>query len=70
MVLQVPAATLRWLMNSPQVHHLFVSTMTERLVQLNMADLPRFAGLDQGLLRELRTPDPHPTSAAAFPSRP
>ena len=70
MVPQVPAATLRRLINSPRAHELFVRTLTERLVQLNMADLPRFAGLDHGPLRELRTPDPHPTSAADFASQP
>jgi hypothetical protein len=28
--------------------------MTERMVRMNMLDLPRYAGLDQQSLRELR----------------
>jgi len=60
-VLQVPAVTLRHVISDPQLNRLFLSKLTERMVRLNMIDLPRFAGLDQQSLRELRTPDPQPT---------
>lgn len=57
-VLQVPAATLRQMMNQPAIHRLLLSQMTTRMVRMSMVDLPRFAGVDQQFLRELRTPDP------------
>ena len=59
-VLQVPAVTLRHVISDPQLNRLFLSKLTERMVRLNMIDLPRFAGLDQQSLRELRMPDPLP----------
>ena len=38
--------------------------MTERMVRMQMVELPRFAGLDQETLRELRTPEPQPVAGA------
>lgn len=55
-LLQVPAEALRGLMAIPQLSHLFLTTMTERLSRTHKSDLPRFAGLDQESLRDLRTP--------------
>jgi CRP-like cAMP-binding protein len=55
-LLHVPAPALRQMMSDPQLHRLFVSKMTERMVRMNMVDLPRLAGSDQQALRELRTP--------------
>jgi CRP-like cAMP-binding protein len=52
-LLEVPAATLRSLMAVPQISQLVFSKLTERLSRTN-ADLPRFAGLDQGTLKDLR----------------
>jgi CRP-like cAMP-binding protein/sugar phosphate permease len=57
-LLQVPAATLRWMTADPQVNRIFLNKMTERMVRMNMLDLPRYSGLDQASLRELRTADP------------
>lgn len=57
-VLQVPAAALRQMMAAPELNRLLVSTMTERMIRMNMVDLPRYSSLDQGALRELRTPEP------------
>jgi len=57
-MLQVPAETLRELMGNPVLSELFLSKMTERLVRSSVTDLPRFAGLDQKDLRDLRTPLP------------
>jgi hypothetical protein len=37
--------------------------MTERMVRMDMLDIPRDAGYDQQMRRELRTPQPEPISA-------
>ena len=57
-VLEVPAATLRGLMSVPELSSIFLSKLTERLNRTNSADLPRFSGVDQASLRDLRTPRP------------
>ena len=54
-LLEVPAETLRALMSEPQLSQLFLSKLTERLVRTSSADLPRLAGIDQDVLRDLRT---------------
>jgi MFS family permease len=56
-VMEVPAAALRQLMAIPAISQLVFSKLTERLSRTN-ADLPRFAGLDQETLRDLRTRKP------------
>jgi hypothetical protein len=48
------------MMADPQLNRIFLSKMTERLLRTDMLDLPRYAGLDQQMLRELRTPEPGP----------
>jgi MFS family permease len=57
-VLEVPAATLRGLMSVPELSSIFLSKLTERLNRTNSVDLPRFSGVDQASLRDLRTPRP------------
>lgn len=57
-LLQIPSLALRQMMSHPELNRLFLSKMTERMARMNLLDLPRFAGLDQQLLRELRTPEP------------
>jgi MFS transporter, DHA3 family, macrolide efflux protein len=57
-VLQVSAPALRQLMQNADLNRLFLSKMTERMMRMSMVDMPRVAGLDQGSLRELRTPQP------------
>ncbi len=57
-VVEVPAATLRGLMSVPELGSLFLSKLTERLNRSTTADLPRFSGIDQASLRDLRTPRP------------
>jgi len=37
--------------------------MTERMVRMNMIDAPRYFGLEQQALRELRTASPEPAGA-------
>ncbi len=55
-VVEVGAAALRALMAVPELGSLFLTKLTERLNRTNNADLPRFAGVDQASLRDLRTP--------------
>jgi CRP-like cAMP-binding protein len=64
-VMEVPAASLRELMAVPELGSIFLSKLTERLNRTNSPDLPRFSGIDQASLRDLRTPRP---SAEAQPT--
>jgi DHA3 family macrolide efflux protein-like MFS transporter len=57
-IVEVPAPALRSLMTVPDLGSLFLSTLTERLSRTNNADLPRFSGVDQASLKDLRTPRP------------
>jgi CRP-like cAMP-binding protein/predicted MFS family arabinose efflux permease len=61
-LLQVPAKSLRGLMAHPALSQLFLAKMSERLSRTHTSDLPRLAGLDQGALRDLRTPEPQPAA--------
>jgi CRP-like cAMP-binding protein len=54
-LLQVPADALRALMGNPAFSQLILTRMSERLARTSINELPRFAGLDQQALRELRT---------------
>ena len=55
-VLQVPAETLRKLMSKPALSSLVLSKMTKRLSASSLlGELPRFAGVDQQAMRDLRT---------------
>jgi hypothetical protein len=42
----------------PELNPVFLSKMTERLIRIKMIDAPRLTGMDQGILLELRTPEP------------
>jgi len=53
-LLQVPANTLRHLMADPALSQIVRAKFFERLQRTNITDLPRFAGMDQTTLRELR----------------
>ena len=55
-VMEVPAQSVRSLMADPELGSLFLSKLTERLNRTNSPDLPRFSGIDQASLRDLRTP--------------
>ncbi len=62
-LLEIPADTLRQLMATPDFSRLVLGKMQERLARsASIHDLPRFGGIDQGALRELRreaaSPDP------------
>ena len=51
-------------MTVPELGSLFLSKLTERLSRTNAADLPRFSGVDQASLKDLRTPRPERRGAA------
>jgi CRP-like cAMP-binding protein len=63
-IVEVPAPALRALMAVPELSSIFLTKLTERLSRTNQADLPRFSGVDQASLKDLRTPRP---SAEALP---
>jgi CRP-like cAMP-binding protein len=54
-LLQMPAATLRHMSADPVLNRLFMTKLTERMLRMNMLDLPRTFGNDQRVLRDLRT---------------
>jgi CRP-like cAMP-binding protein len=54
-LLRVPSHTLRNLVKHPPLHRLFFSKMMERMMSLDMLDMPVRAKQAQGMLRELRT---------------
>jgi hypothetical protein len=51
----VPAASLRQMSADPVLNRLFMTKLTERMMRMNLLDLPRTAGNDQDVLRDLRT---------------
>ena len=57
-LLEVPAATLKGLMDVPAMESLISSKLRERLTRTANADLVRLAGLDQRDLKDLRRPRP------------
>jgi CRP-like cAMP-binding protein/predicted MFS family arabinose efflux permease len=54
-LMRIPAQALRDLMSNPVLGALFLSKMTERLNRFSINELPRFAGYDQQVMRDLRT---------------
>src|SRR6185369_13249253 len=53
-LLEVPSATLKSLMDLPEMNTVIRSKLTERLTRTANADLVRLAGLDQRDMRDLR----------------
>jgi CRP-like cAMP-binding protein len=51
---QIDAKTLRGLMGNPVLSQIFLTTMTERLNRTSITDMPRFAGVDQQDVKDLR----------------
>jgi hypothetical protein len=39
----------------PDLNRIFMSKMTERMIRMNMIEMPKMLTLDQNVLRELRT---------------
>jgi DHA3 family macrolide efflux protein-like MFS transporter len=56
-LLQVPVPALRRMMADPLINRIFVNKLTERMVRMNMVDLPRLSGLGGQTLRDLATPE-------------
>jgi MFS family permease len=54
-VMQVPSQALRSFMSNPALGAIFLTKMTERLNRSSINELPRFAGYDQKVMRDLRT---------------
>jgi CRP-like cAMP-binding protein len=61
-LLEVPASTLKGLMDVPAMNSLITSKLQERLTRTANADLIRLAGLDQRDLRDLRRRRPTATA--------
>ena len=53
-LMEIPAQALRALMGVKEFSSLMLSTMSERLARTSLTELPRFAGVDQEAVRELR----------------
>jgi MFS transporter, DHA3 family, macrolide efflux protein len=59
-LVKVEASTLREMAADPELNRLFTTRMAERMLRLRLIDLPRAAGLDANMLRDLRTPTGEP----------
>lgn len=53
-LLEVPAKNLKRLMVHPRIRYLMLSSLTERLSRTHITDLPRLAGFDPDMIRELQ----------------
>ncbi len=71
-LLQVPGATLKSVMDVPEIDSLITSKLSERLTRTSNADLVRLAGLDQRDLKDLRrrTRVPRPSASTEGPAAP
>ena len=68
-LLRVTATTLRDMSSVPELNRVFMTKMTERMVRMDMIEMPKMLTLDQTMLRELRTeaPDIPPGTAVIAP---
>jgi MFS family permease len=57
-LLRVPASTLKEMAKSPELNHIFLSKMDERMMRMGMVEMPKKNVLDQQVLRDLRTAEP------------
>jgi len=57
-LLRVPAITLREMSKYPELNHLFLSKMNERMLRMGIVEMPKRNVLDQQVLRDLRTEVP------------
>ena len=67
-LLEVPATTLKGLMDIPAMNSLITSKLRERLTRTANADLIRLAGLDQRDLKDLRRRRTHAPTGKSTPS--
>ena len=59
-LLRVPATTLREMSGYSEINRLLMSKMTERMLRMEMIEMPKRNVLDQQVLRDLRTAEPEP----------
>lgn len=52
---QIPSSALRALVSKPAMGAIILAKMSERMSRTSLTELPRFAGLDQQVMRDLRT---------------
>jgi MFS family permease len=57
-LVQIPATTVRLLMNHAQISTLLLGTLAERILRLRMSDSSRFGGMESMTIRPLQTPVP------------
>lgn len=62
-LVRVPADGLRMMSRHPSLNRLLMSKMTERMIRMDLIELPKLLTYDQKVLRELRTPEPAPSPA-------
>lgn len=62
-LLQVPSDALRTMSAVPELNKLFMSKMTERMLRMDMLELPRHGGISDAVMQGLR--DPIASSSAA-----
>lgn len=62
-LIKVPSETLREMAADPALNRMFMNRMTERMLRMNMIDLPRASGPNPAVLRDLRTPAAEPSGA-------
>jgi CRP-like cAMP-binding protein/sugar phosphate permease len=56
-LIKVPATLVHEMAAEPQLNRLFMSRLTERMLRMNLIDVPRRSNINQEVLRDLRTPD-------------
>lgn len=64
-LLQVPRDALRQMTAIPELNRLFLGKMTERMLRMDMLELPRHGGMTDATLRDLRTPAAAPAAVPA-----
>jgi CRP-like cAMP-binding protein len=57
-LIRVPAGILREMSSVPELNRVFMTKMTERMVRVDMIEMPKMLSLDETMLRELRTEVP------------
>jgi MFS family permease len=67
-LIRVPANTLREISSIPEMNRIFMSKMTERMIRMDMIEMPKMLTLDQTMLRELRTEQPITGQTAVQPA--
>jgi MFS transporter, DHA3 family, macrolide efflux protein len=68
-LLRVTAAILREMSSVPELNRVLMTKMTERMMRVDLIEMPKMLTLDQNMLRDLRTEVPEiPPEGAAQPA--